>query len=68
MVELEVEREKMVMGSRGAEKKLGDLLIPSPTTQNLSKKLEGEDKEEAENPARAPEAGASLAKGEGAQI
>ena len=67
MVELEVEREKMVMGSSEAGKKLGDLLIPSPTTQNLSKKLEGEDKEEAENPARAPEAGASLAKGEGVQ-
>ena len=67
MGELGVEREKMVMGSSGAERKLGELLIPSPTILNLSKKLEGEDREEAENQVKVPEAGASLAKEEGVQ-
>ena len=65
MGELGVEREKMVMGSSGAERKLGELLIPSPTILNLSKRLEGEDRE-AENQ-KVQEAGASLAKEEGVQ-
>ena len=66
MGELGVEREKMVMGSSGAERKLGELLIPSLTILNLSKRLEEEDREEAENQ-KVQEAGASLAKEEGVQ-